>query len=83
MQRTVFSFLWHPESSICAARFHFVWTFREAVYGVCLQVRIIRLVGMMLVVFVNKVHIDHIREVASESVGTGLMNKMVCLHLLQ
>ncbi|XP_051774268.1 inositol polyphosphate 5-phosphatase OCRL isoform X1 [Ctenopharyngodon idella] len=39
-------------------------------------VRIIRLVGMMLVVFVNKVHIDHIREVASESVGTGLMNKM-------
>ncbi|XDV37270.1 hypothetical protein PO909_006899 [Leuciscus waleckii] len=41
-----------------------------------IQVRIIRLVGMMLVVYVNKVHKDHIREVASESVGTGLMNKM-------
>ncbi|ROL51781.1 Inositol polyphosphate 5-phosphatase OCRL-1 [Anabarilius grahami] len=41
-----------------------------------MQVRIIRLVGMMLVVYVNKEHIDHIREVASESVGTGLMNKM-------
>lgn len=52
-------------------------------YGVCLQVRIIRLVGMMLVVYVSKEHTDHIRDVASESVGTGLMNKMVCLHLLK
>lgn len=41
-----------------------------------IQVRIIRLVGMMLVVYVNKRHKNHIREVASESVGTGLMNKM-------
>uniref|UniRef100_A0A673LZP5 phosphoinositide 5-phosphatase n=1 Tax=Sinocyclocheilus rhinocerous TaxID=307959 RepID=A0A673LZP5_9TELE len=41
-----------------------------------IQVRIIRLVGMMLVVYVNKEHKHHIREVASESVGTGLMNKM-------
>ncbi|XP_026081273.1 inositol polyphosphate 5-phosphatase OCRL-1-like isoform X2 [Carassius auratus] len=40
------------------------------------QIRIIRLVGMMLVVYVNKEHEHHIREVASESVGTGLMNKM-------
>uniref|UniRef100_A0A8C1QKQ7 phosphoinositide 5-phosphatase n=1 Tax=Cyprinus carpio TaxID=7962 RepID=A0A8C1QKQ7_CYPCA len=30
----------------------------------------------MLVVYVNKEHKHHIREVASESVGTGLMNKM-------
>uniref|UniRef100_A0A671N510 phosphoinositide 5-phosphatase n=1 Tax=Sinocyclocheilus anshuiensis TaxID=1608454 RepID=A0A671N510_9TELE len=41
-----------------------------------IQIRIIRLVGMMLVVYVNKEHKHHIREVASESVGTGLMNKM-------
>ncbi|TRY88810.1 hypothetical protein DNTS_015023, partial [Danionella cerebrum] len=41
-----------------------------------IQVRIIRLVGMMLVVYVKKEHWNHIREVASESVGTGLMNKM-------
>ncbi|KAK2891140.1 hypothetical protein Q8A67_013783 [Cirrhinus molitorella] len=41
-----------------------------------IRIRIIRLVGMMLVVYVNKEHKHHIREVASESVGTGLMNKM-------
>ncbi|KAG1954443.1 inositol polyphosphate 5-phosphatase OCRL isoform X2 [Pimephales promelas] len=41
-----------------------------------MQIRIIRLVGMMMVVYVNKVHKDCIKEVASESVGTGLMNKM-------
>ncbi|KAI4892882.1 hypothetical protein NFI96_012631, partial [Prochilodus magdalenae] len=40
------------------------------------RVRIIRLVGMMLVVFVKKEHRNHIRDVAAESVGTGLMNKM-------
>uniref|UniRef100_A0A671Q5W7 phosphoinositide 5-phosphatase n=1 Tax=Sinocyclocheilus anshuiensis TaxID=1608454 RepID=A0A671Q5W7_9TELE len=41
-----------------------------------IRIRTIRLVGMMLVVYVNKEHKHHIREVASESVGTGLMNKM-------
>lgn len=40
------------------------------------QVSIIRLVGMMLVVFVKKEHRNYISEVAVESVGTGLMNKM-------
>lgn len=41
------------------------------------QVRLIRLVGMMLVVFVKKEHKTHISEIAAETVGTGLMNKMV------
>lgn len=41
------------------------------------QVRTIRLVGMMLVVYVNKVHKNHIKEVAAEQVGTGIMGKMV------
>lgn len=41
-----------------------------------IQVRIIRLVGMMLVVYIKKEHKNLIREIASESVGTGLMNKM-------
>uniref|UniRef100_A0AAR2KBG6 phosphoinositide 5-phosphatase n=1 Tax=Pygocentrus nattereri TaxID=42514 RepID=A0AAR2KBG6_PYGNA len=40
------------------------------------RVRIIRLVGMMLVVFVKKEHKNNIRHVSAESVGTGLMNKM-------
>lgn len=37
----------------------------------------------MLVVYVNKKHKNHIREVAAESVGTGLMNKMVSLNCSQ
>ncbi|XP_037117609.1 inositol polyphosphate 5-phosphatase OCRL isoform X1 [Syngnathus acus] len=40
------------------------------------RVRIIRLVGMMLVVYVNKIHKKHVTEVAAEHVGTGIMGKM-------
>ncbi|XP_028315444.1 inositol polyphosphate 5-phosphatase OCRL isoform X4 [Gouania willdenowi] len=40
------------------------------------RVRIIRLVGMMLVVFVKKIHQNHIKEIAAEHVGTGIMGKM-------
>ncbi|XP_068181822.1 inositol polyphosphate 5-phosphatase OCRL isoform X2 [Antennarius striatus] len=40
------------------------------------RVRIIRLVGMMLVVLVNSAHEIHIKEVAAEHVGTGIMGKM-------
>ncbi|XP_053734979.1 inositol polyphosphate 5-phosphatase OCRL isoform X2 [Synchiropus splendidus] len=40
------------------------------------RIRIIRLVGMMLIVFVKKIHKPHIKEVAAEHVGTGIMGKM-------
>lgn len=40
------------------------------------RIRIIRLVGMMLVVYVKKIHKNHIKDIAAEHVGTGIMGKM-------
>ncbi|XP_038145456.1 inositol polyphosphate 5-phosphatase OCRL isoform X2 [Cyprinodon tularosa] len=40
------------------------------------MIRTIRLVGMMLVVFVKKKHKKHIKDLATEHVGTGIMGKM-------
>lgn len=36
---------------------------------------------MMLVVFVKKTLKSHIKEIAAEHVGTGIMGKMVCFIL--
>lgn len=40
------------------------------------RVQMDRLVGMMLVVYVKKSHLNHIKEIAAEHVGTGIMGKM-------
>ncbi|KAK7922522.1 hypothetical protein WMY93_009424 [Mugilogobius chulae] len=40
------------------------------------RVRVIRLVGMMLVVYVKKSLLNYIKEIAAEHVGTGIMGKM-------
>ena len=42
-----------------------------------LQVKRIRLVGMMLLVFAAKQHAAHVNHVQSHQVGTGLLGKMV------
>ncbi|XP_074658633.1 inositol polyphosphate 5-phosphatase OCRL-like isoform X2 [Tubulanus polymorphus] len=40
------------------------------------KVRLIRLVGMMLIVFIQDKHVPFIADITSESVGTGLMGRM-------
>ena len=50
---------------------------------VCLfQVKLIRLVGMMLVVFVRVELVEHLYDVMWSTVGTGILGMMVCIILV-
>lgn len=40
------------------------------------MVRLTRLIGMMLIVFVKEEHTEHIKNVAADTVGTGIMGKL-------
>lgn len=39
--------------------------------------KLVRLVGIMLLFYVNEEHAEHLGEVEAESVGTGIMGRMV------
>ena len=44
------------------------------------RIALVRLVGMMLIVFVQETHERHVRNVVTDTVGTGIMGRMVsCL----
>lgn len=47
---------------------------------VLLQVKVVRLVGIMLIFYVKKDHAEFISDVEAESVGTGIMGRMVSVH---
>ena len=43
---------------------------------ICFRVKLIRLVGMMLVIYVNETHKQFVTNVDAEHVGTGIMGKL-------
>ncbi|XP_065223598.1 type II inositol 1,4,5-trisphosphate 5-phosphatase [Planococcus citri] len=40
------------------------------------KIALVRLVGIMLIVFVKEQHVAYVREVATDTVGTGIMGKL-------
>ncbi len=52
-------------------------TFVSNLSSCVLQVRLVRLVGIMLIVFVKKEHEERLYDILSSHVATGLMGMMV------
>lgn len=48
--------------------------------GKYIQVKLVRLVGMMLIVYIRQELRDQLRDVVGEQIGTGLLGRMVYKH---
>ena len=49
----------------------------------CLQLKLVRLVGMMLVVFVRRNISNNIRGMRAGTIGTGIMGMMVGVRIVE
>lgn len=71
--------------SIIFLYYHYSYIYRQVVAkslhpdGVYEQVAIVRLVGMMLIIYALHSHMPYIKHVSVDTVGTGIMGKMVII----
>ena len=61
--------------ALCSCTHHFTFSY----FYLYSQIKVIRLVGMMLAVFIQERHYPFISELMAEQVGTGIMGKMVSI----
>jgi len=64
----------------------FLWVRSFVVFSnsnkyVLLQVKSIRLVGVLLIVYVREEHVQHLSLIDTDSVPTGIMGMLVCQYL--
>jgi len=68
---------------MCSFKRTYLRYFRAAVIislqpkGKYRKIALVRLVGMMLIIFVKEQHVAYVRGVAVDTVGTGIMGKLV------
>lgn len=44
------------------------------------QIALVRLVGMMLIVFAQNTHLPYVKNICVDTVGTGIMGKLVNIY---